>query len=97
MLDSNLIRWGHLTHTRTASAHLPHDFFRPVFATISESLHWLPCHRLSGIDAGSLQTEAAHWFLGDWGKPKQTQQFAETTTRTEDLRRHGPCLKREIR
>ena len=97
MLDSNLIRWEHITHTLTTSAHLPPDFFRTNFATISESLHRVPCHRLDGIDAGSLLKETMNSLLGFWGKPRHTQQFVETVTRTEDLRRRGPCRKRAVR
>ena len=40
--------------------------------------------------------EAINSLLGFWGKPRQTIQVCETASHSEDLRRHGPCLKREV-
>ena len=96
MLENNIIRWDEVTYTLTATAHLPHDFFRPLFATITETLRRVPSKRLDKIDADGLGKETIISLLGFWGKPRQTIQVCETASHSEDLRRHGPCLKREV-
>ena len=74
MLENNIVRWGDITHTLTATAHLSHDFFRPLIAAITETLRRVPSTRLDNIDADSLGKEAINSLLGFWGKPRQTIQ-----------------------
>ena len=37
MLDSGIIHWSDIKFKLTASAHVPHDFFRNIFATIEDT------------------------------------------------------------
>ena len=35
MMENNIVRWEHIAHTLTATAHLPHDYVRPIICN-----HW---------------------------------------------------------
>ena len=96
MLENRIITWENVTHTLTATSHLKPDFFKAIFETISETLLRVPSKRLDNIGADDLSKDSINSLLGFWGKPKKTVQVTETVSHTEDLQRHGPCLKREV-
>ena len=91
MLDAGLIGWEHILWHLDASAHLPHDFFRHVFATIEETMGLVNDPELS---MEKLTKDAINALIGLWSAPARHVYTVETSTCTEDLLRAGPCRKR---
>ena len=81
MLDAQIIRWEHILWQLDASAHLPHDFFCHIFATIEKTLG-KDLHELEGKQ---LTKDAINSVLGLWSTPQRYVYSVETTTCNEDL------------
>ena len=65
MLDAQIIRWEHILWHLDASAHLPHDFFKHIWATIEETL-------AEDLHEGrQLAKDAINSVLGLWSTPQQ--------------------------
>ena len=96
MLDNHIIALEHVTHTLTATIHLPSDFFKHVFGQISESLRKVPTHLLDKVSADDFQKECVNTLLGYWAHHKHSSQYVETVSHSEDLTRSGHCLVRRV-
>ena len=73
-----------------ASAHLPHDFFRHIFATIEETM------AEGNAESKQLTKDAINSVLGLWSTPQRYVYNVETTTCNEDLLRQSNCRKRAV-
>ena len=94
MLSTGVIRWSDIKYTLTATAHLRHDFFANIFATIEETQANVRTQSLNNILPEKFTKECINNVLGLWSKPKLYSTSVETVTFTEDLQRAGPALKR---
>ena len=96
MLSTGVIRWSDIKYMLTATAHLRHDFFANIFATIEETQANVRTQSLNNILPEKFTKECINSVLGLWSKPKLFSSSVETVTYTEDLRRAGPVLKRPV-
>jgi hypothetical protein len=96
MLDSGIIHWTDIKFKLTASAHVPHDFFRNMFATIEDTQVNVRTKDLDNISQSDFAKNCINALLGLWSKPKQYRTRVETVTYSEDLQRSGPVLKRAV-
>ena len=90
MLDAQIIRWEHILWHLDASAHLPHDFFRHIFATIEEIM----AEGAPELESKQLTKDAINSVLGLWSTPQRYVYNVETTMCSEDLLRTSNCRKR---
>ena len=93
MLSARIIGWEHILWHLDASAHLPHDFFRHVFATIQETLGRV---RDLELDIEQLIKDVINALMGLWSTPRHFVYTVETTTCTEDLLHAGSCRRRAV-
>ena len=96
MLDNNIVSLEHVTHTLTATSHLPSDFFKHVFSQISESLRRVPTLLLDKVSVDCFEKESINTLLGYWARNKHSSQYVETVSHSEDLTRSGHCLVRRV-
>ena len=62
MLDNGIVRWPDVKYTLTASAHVPHDFFRHIFETIEQTQQNVRTRDLDNIDPQTFAKDCINCF-----------------------------------